>query len=298
MEKFSDKWIAVDWGTSFFRAYLIENEEVVNAVKTNDGMKFVQNNNFEEILVKLIDPWLDYNYKTEVLAGGMVGSKQGWIEAPYQKTPCSLHNIDFISPSVKDKRFSLKIFSGISQSNKPDVMRGEETQIAGFLHDNPNFNGSICLPGTHSKWVQIENGHIINFKTFMTGELFEIISKNSVLVHSVTSNKILKNELISAVDEIFKKPEIFGNALFQLRADDLINSRGSEIYKSKLSGYLLGLELLGSLEFWKKKDIVLIGNADLIEIYEYILHKKVNSIKLFLSKDMVLKGLKNFKNRL
>ena len=298
MEKFSDKWIAVDWGTSFFRAYLIENAEVVNAVKTNDGMKFVQNNNFEEILVKLIDPWLDYNYKTEVLASGMVGSKQGWIEAPYQKTPCSLHNIDFISPSVKDKRFSLKIFSGISQSNKPDVMRGEETQIAGFLHDNPNFNGSICLPGTHSKWVQIENGHIINFKTFMTGELFEIISKNSVLVHSVTSNKILKNELISAVNEIFKKPEIFGNALFQLRADDLINSRGSKIYKSKLSGYLLGLEFLGSLEFWKKKNIVLIGNADLIELYEYILQSKVNSIKICLSKDMVLKGLKNFKNKL
>ena len=298
MEKFSDKWIAVDWGTSFFRAYLIENEEVVNAVKTNDGMKFVQNNNFEEILVKLIDPWLDYNYKTEVLASGMVGSKQGWVEAPYQSTPCNLHNVNFISPSVKDKRFSLKIFSGISQNNKPDVMRGEETQIAGFLHDNPNFNGSICLPGTHSKWVQIENGHIINFKTFMTGELFEIISKNSVLIHSVTSNKIKKNELIMAVDEIFKKPETFGNALFQLRADDLINSRGSEIYKSKLSGYLLGLELLGSLEFWEKKDIVLIGNADLIELYEYILQSKVNSIKNFLSKDMVLRGLKNFKNKL
>ena len=298
MEKFSDKWIAVDWGTSFFRAYLIENEEVVNAVKTNDGMKFVQNNNFEEILVKLIDPWLDYNYKTEVLASGMVGSKQGWLEAPYQKTPCCLHNIDFISPPVKDKRFSLKIFSGISQSNKPDVMRGEETQIAGFLHDNPNFNGSICLPGTHSKWVQIENGHIINFKTFMTGELFEIISKNSVLIHSVTSNKIKKNELTMAVDEIIKKPEIFGNALFQLRADDLINSRGSKIYKSKLSGYLLGLEFLGSLEFWKKKNIVLIGNADLIELYEYVLQSKVNSIKIFFSKDMVLRGLKNFKNKL
>ena len=298
MEKFSEKWIAVDWGTSFFRAYLIENEEVVNAVKTNDGMKFVQNNNFEEILVKLIDPWLDYNYKTEVLASGMVGSKQGWIKAPYQKTPCSLHNIDFISPSVKDKRFSLKIFSGISQSNKPDVMRGEETQIAGFLYDNPNFNGSICLPGTHSKWVQIENGHIINFKTFMTGELFEIISKNSVLIHSVTSDKILKNELMKAVYEIFKEPEVFGNALFQLRADDLLNSRGSEIYKSKLSGYLLGLELLGSLGFWEKKDIVLIGKADLIELYEYILHSKVNSIKSILSKDMVLKGLKNFKNKL
>ena len=276
----------------------MKNEKVLCSAKTNDGMKFVQNNNFEETLVNSIEPWLDNKYKIEVLASGMIGSKQGWIEASYQKTPCNLNNIEFISPSVTDNRFSIKIFSGISQRNNPDVMRGEETQIAGFLYDNPNFSGSICLPGTHSKWVKIENGNIINFKTFMTGELFEIISKNSILIHTVTSKKILKSELIKAVNEIFIKPEIFGNALFQLRADDLINSRGSEVYKSKLSGYLLGLELLGSLEFWKKKDIVLIGNADLIELYDYILHNKVNSIKNCLSKDMVLKGLKNFKNEL
>ena len=298
MEKLFDKWIAVDWGTTSFRAYLMVNNDVLENVETNDGMKFVQNQHFEETLVRIIEPWLDHKHKIEILASGMVGSKQGWIEAPYQKTPCNLNNIQFISPSVKDNRFHLKIFSGISQDNTPDVMRGEETQIAGFLYDNPNFNGSICLPGTHSKWVKIENGNIINFKTFMTGELFEIISKNSILIHSVTSNKVLKNELRMAVDEIFKNPKIFGNALFQLRADDLINSRGSEIYKSKLSGYLLGLELIGSIEFWEKKDIVLIGNADLIKLYEYILHNRVNTIKVFLSKNKVLKGLKNFKNKL
>ena len=297
MEKLFDKWIAVDWGTTSFRAYLMVNNDVLENVETNDGMKFVQNQHFEETLVRIIEPWLDHKHKIEILASGMVGSKQGWIEAPYQKTPCNLNNIQFISPSVKDNRFSLKIFSGVSQHNTPDVMRGEETQIAGFLYDNPNFNGSICLPGTHSKWVNIENGNIINFKTFMTGELFEIISKNSILIHSVTSNKVLKNELKMAVDEIFKNPKIFGNALFQLRADDLINSRGSEIYKSKLSGYLLGLELIGSIEFWEKKDIVLIGNPDLTELYEYILRNRVNSIKNFLSKDMVLKGLKNFKKK-
>ena len=100
------------------------------------------------------------------------------------------------------------------------------------------------------------------------------------------------------VDEILKNPEIFGNALFQLRADDLINSRGSEIYKSKLSGYLLGLELLGSLEFWKNNDIVLIGNVDLIKLYENVLTKKVSSIQKFNSEDMVLKGLQHFKDKL
>ena len=83
-------------------------------------------------------------------------------------------------------------------------MRGEETQIAGFLNETPNFNGSICLPGTHSKWVEIRNNNIIKFKTFMTGELFEIISKNSVLIHSVEAEKIDKMECSSQLIKFFK----------------------------------------------------------------------------------------------
>ena len=292
-----EKWIAVDWGTSTFRAYLVQDNKVSDTIETKDGMKFVKNHLFEQTLLTLIDRWLDNDKITEILASGMVGSKQGWEEAPYQKTPCNLKNLNYITPSLKDNRISLKIFSGVSQINQSDVMRGEETQIAGFLNENPNFNGSICLPGTHSKWVEIKNNNIIKFKTFMTGELFEIISKNSVLIHSIKSEKIDKMELLKSVDKILQKPELFSNALFQLRADDLVNSKGPTIYKSRLSGYLLAIELLGSMEFWKNNDIILIGNQDLTEMYQFILNKKVKSIKIFLSRDMVLKGLKNFKNK-
>ena len=102
-------------------------------------------------------------------------------------------------------------------------------------------------------------------------------------------------ELLKSVDKILQKPELFSNSLFQLRADDLINSKGPIIYKSRLSGYLLAIELLGSVEFWKNNDIVLIGNPDLTEMYQFVLNKKVKSIKKFLSSDMVLKGLKNLK---
>ena len=289
------KWIAVDWGTSTFRAYLVQNNEVSDVIETKDGMKFVKSHLFEQTLLTLIDRWLDNDKITEILASGMVGSKQGWEEAPYQKTPCNFKNLSYITPPLKDNRISLKIFSGVSQINQPDVMRGEETQIAGFLNENPNFNGSICLPGTHSKWVEIKNNNIIKFKTFMTGELFEIISKNSVLIHSVKAEKIDKMELLKSVDKILQKPELFSNALFQVRADDLINSKGPSIYKSRLSGYLLAIELLGSVEFWKNSDIVLIGNPDLTAMYQFVLNKKVKSIKKFLSRDMILKGLKNFK---
>ena len=125
-----EKWIAVDWGTSTFRAYLVQNNKVSDTIETKDGMKFVKSHLFEQTLLSLIDRWLDDDEITEILASGMVGSKQGWEEAPYQQTPCNLKKLNYITPTLKDNRISLKIFSGISQTYQPDVMRGEETQIA------------------------------------------------------------------------------------------------------------------------------------------------------------------------
>ena len=293
-----DRWIAVDWGTSSFRAYLVEDKVVKDTIETKDGMKFIKDNDFENTFINLIGKWLIKNKKTDVLASGMLGARQGWIEAPYEKAPCNLNNLNFISPTLIDSRVSLKIFSGISQNDPPDVMRGEETQIAGFLSDNFQFKGSVCLPGTHSKWVQVNQNNLEKFKTFMTGELFEIISKNSVLVHSVISDEFDKTEFLKSADKILKCPKLFGNSLFQLRADDLINSGSAVIYKSRLSGYLLGLELLGSLEFWKNNDIVLIGNKNLVDLYGDVLISKVSSIQKFTSKDMILKGLKDFRKKL
>ena len=293
-----DRWIAVDWGTSSFRAYLVEDKVVKDTIETKDGMKFIKDNDFENTFINLIGKWLIKNKKTDVLASGMLGARQGWIEAPYEKAPCNLNNLNFISPTLIDSRVSLKIFSGISQNDPPDVMRGEETQIAGFLSDNFQFKGSICLPGTHSKWVQVNQNNLEKFKTFMTGELFEIISKNSVLVHSVVSDEFDKAEFLKSADKILKCPKLFGNSLFQLRADDLINSGSAVIYKSRLSGYLLGLELLGSLEFWENNDIVLIGNKNLVDLYGDVLISKVSSIQKFTSKDMILKGLKDFRKKL
>ena len=91
-----NKWIAVDWGTSSFRAYLIENDKVSDRIETKDGMKFIDNNSFEKTFISLIENWLVDNQTIDVLASGMVGARQGWVEAPYQETPCDLNNIKFI----------------------------------------------------------------------------------------------------------------------------------------------------------------------------------------------------------
>ena len=139
MQNKSEKWIAVDWGTSNFRAYLMKNDEVLDKISSNDGMKFVKKNYFENILIKNISKWLPSNEVIEILASGMVGAKQGWIEVPYTETPCSVMKLKVLSPKVNNKKIKIYILSGVSQNNPEDVMRGEETQLAGYFLDNPNF---------------------------------------------------------------------------------------------------------------------------------------------------------------
>ena len=94
------KWIAIDWGTSNFRAYLMKNGEVLDQISSNDGMKFVKKNDFENILIKNISKWLSPNQIIEILASGMVGAKQGWIEVPYTETPFSVLKLKVLSPEV------------------------------------------------------------------------------------------------------------------------------------------------------------------------------------------------------
>ena len=298
MQNKSEKWIAIDWGTSNFRAYLMKNDEVLDKISSNDGMKFVKKNHFENILIKNISKWLPSNEVIEILASGMVGAKQGWIEVPYTETPCSVMKLKVLSPKVNNKKIKIYILSGVSQNNPEDVMRGEETQLAGYFLDNPNFSGSICLPGTHSKWVNVKNYKILNFNTYLTGELYEIIKNHSVLKHSLETQEIYEKKLIQGVEKILKNPNNLSNVLFQLRAKDLLNNQSSVEANSLLSGYFLGLELLGSKVYWFEKDVILIGSDFLNRHYELCLKNKVNSIKKFTSSDMTLKGLNYFKKNL
>ena len=119
---------------------------------------------FEPALLRLIDPWLGPG-KTPVIACGMVGAKQGWAEAPYRPVPCKPGEATPITPTTLDKRIALHILPGISQDSPADVMRGEETQVAGLLYENPQFDGIACLPGTHTKWVHISAEEIVSFRT-------------------------------------------------------------------------------------------------------------------------------------
>ena len=208
-------WVALDWGTTNFRAYLMDNDDIVDQISTQEGMKFVNQKDFEKTLIRNISAWYQkFNFKV-VIASGMVGAKQGWVEVPYIECPCDLSNLNFKTLNILGD-VKVHILSGISQSEPADVMRGEETQISGFLLNNIDFNGSICLPGTHSKWVNVDSYNIKNFSTFLTGELYEIVKNYSILKHSLNTNELDPEIIRSAANLIIENPSLISNKLFEI----------------------------------------------------------------------------------
>jgi 2-dehydro-3-deoxygalactonokinase len=263
-------WIALDWGTSNLRAWGIGADgEVVAEASSDKGMGKLDRAGFEPALLDLVGDWLPQDRRTVVMACGMVGARQGWVEAPYRQAPCRPVFSDAIaSPVTRDPRLSVKVLPGIKQIEpSPDVMRGEETQIAGLLADDPGFEGTLCLPGTHTKWVRISGGEIVHFKTFMTGELFNLLATQSVLRHSLSDAELDEAEFARVVQSMDSESNTFAERLFGIRAQGLVASLDPAMAKARLSGTLIGTELAAARTYWQDQTVLIVGNGPQAETY-------------------------------
>jgi len=287
------KWIAADWGTTHMRAWAIGEEDNVLAFReSNEGMKDLQQNEFEPVLLRLIESWLDDTKVTAVMACGMVGAKQGWVETPYLKTPCVPIDINQLTTTnTHDKRIKVHLVPGVMQNHPADIMRGEETQIAGFIYKNRDFDGVVCLPGTHAKWVNIKAGKISSFKTFMTGELFGVISNHTLIRHSTSIKGWNQESFEKGIHEGFNNPGLIASNLFSLRAESIVNNLDRDQARSTLSGLLLGLELNGAQSFWKDSNVTLIGSELLSNNYHQGLKILGGQSQLFSLETATLSGL-------
>ena len=263
-------WIAVDWGSSNLRMWALDKKnEILDSFSSNDGMLGLENDDFEPLLYDKISNWVSGEINIPILCCGMVGAKQGWMEAPYSTVPYSLmQETDSVKVICTDNSLDVRILGGLKQNDPADVMRGEETQIRGFLSIFSNFDGIICLPGTHTKWVQVSAGEVISFRTFMSGELFALMSEYSVLKHSVNSDGWNYQEFNSAVSESISNPQKLFSDFFKLRADDLLNKVEKSVLRSKLSGYIIGTELAGAKPYWLGQNIVILAKDDLSKVYK------------------------------
>jgi 2-dehydro-3-deoxygalactonokinase len=289
-------WVAVDWGTSNLRVWGIDADgAIVTEASSDKGMGKLERSGFEPALLELIGGWLPPNRKAVVIACGMVGARQGWVEAPYRQAPCKPVFFDiFGRPETRDSRLDVKVLAGIKQiAPSADVMRGEETQIAGFLADNASFEGTLCLPGTHTKWVKVGGGEIINFKTFMTGELFNLLATQSVLRHSLNDAGWDKAEFASVVASTAREPDRFAAQLFSIRAGSLVAGLEPATAKARLSGTLIGVELAGARDCWLDRNLAIVGNGAQTDSYAEGLRALGQSPRIADASHVTLAGLKS-----
>lgn len=263
------EWIAVDWGSSNLRAWGMAADGTV-AVEGSSGAGAITlaPDGFEPALLDVIGPWLAGRAAaTEVIVCGMAGARGAWQEAAYAAVPCPPVPDAVVRPEVRDRRLSVRILPGLKQERPADVMRGEETQIAGLLAAEPRFDGIACLPGTHTKWAHVSAGEVVSFGSFMTGEMFSLLAHESVLRRTVGTEGWSEEDFLEAASEGLSRPERVMGRLFGLRAEGLLHGLAPARARARLSGLLIGAELAGARAYWLGREVVLIGAPALAAAY-------------------------------
>lgn len=291
-------WIAVDWGTSNLRAWAMGPGGVLDEAASGDGMGTLARDAFEPALLRLIDPWLVPGRAIPVVACGMVGSRQGWMEAPYRAVPCTpLDPAATVPVPTRDPRIAVRLVPGLMQDRPADVMRGEETQIAGALALVPGFDGVLCHPGTHAKWARISAGEVAGFASCMTGELFALLSERSVLRHGMAGGDWDAAAFDRGVRDGLAEASRLAALLFGLRAEGLLHGLAPGAARSRLSGLLIGAELAAMRHWWLGQSILLVGAEALARTYARALEAQGAAPRVLSGTDCAIAGLTAARHR-
>ena len=268
-------FVVVDWGTSSFRGWLMSADgEALAESRGGEGMLHCTGGGAGAGFAPVLRDHLARLGAAEgapVLICGMAGARQGWVEAPYLRTPTRLDALHEGAIRI-DAPGDIRILPGIAQARpeRPDVMRGEETQLLGVTE--PDFTGLVCIPGTHSKWVRIEAGRIVEFSTYMTGELYSVIAQHSILAHAVETAGPLAMDsqpFREGLSAALAAPTALTASLFRLRAAQLLGFEQRADGAARLSGLLIGTELADALHRQGPlRSMRLIGAGALGRLYE------------------------------
>lgn len=271
--------IALDWGSSSLRAFLMDAQGgVVQERSSADGASRIEGGApaFEQALRRLAGDWLEAWPEVPVVAAGMVGSQHGWREAPYEACPVVLDDLyRHVAMAEGSDGLRVHILPGLSNAPAPDVadvMRGEETQVAGLLADHPELAHAcrVVMPGTHSKWVTVREGRVEGFATWMTGELFAVMREHSVLGRLMPGAGGFDE---GGFDEGVRcsrhdAGRALAQRLFSVRARGLLGQLPATALPDYLSGLLVGHELANALsEVPAGEPLALVGEPALCERY-------------------------------
>jgi 2-dehydro-3-deoxygalactonokinase len=273
--------IAINWGSSNFRAWKLNAAGTVEAEKSSGrGAVQVAPGGFPEALMAEVGDWVRGG-ESRVLMAGMVGARRGWKEAPYVRVPASFEQVvggvirlevDLPGATLLDARIVPGLL-GADDSGVPEVMRGEETEIFGCAHELAGA-AHLCLPGTHTKWVRMESGKIAAFSTSMTGDLYKAVREGTILRASLSSSTQDEQKDDAAFLRGVARSKQAGalaHHLFGVRALVLTGELAEQSASSYLSGLLIGHEVKTMVKEGER--VHLIGDPGLCSLYASALHE-------------------------
>ena len=287
-------FIAGDWGTSSLRLYRCEygaeGPAKILEIRTGPGVERVETG-FEETFFELAAGWLSGTEAPPVILSGMVGSTLGWQEAPYQSCPLSLDAIATCVRRFQARGTEFSIIAGVRCQNplgEPDLMRGEELQLLGWAESGaagPEAGGLVALPGTHNKWVSLQSGRIETFLTAMSGELYALLLKHSVLIADRSQETFHADSFRAGVERSRQPGGLqLLHTLFATRARQITGSLSSGDADSYLSGLITGADVVGALALFcgnhsRPAVVSLIGEAGLCRRYRVALQHLCGEVR-------------------
>jgi 2-dehydro-3-deoxygalactonokinase len=264
--------IGIDWGTTRLRAFRIDRNGRTLERRANDrGVGVLSEGQFEAALGAIIEGWPS---GVPILMCGMVGSRQGWREVPYQA--CPVHAADLAGSLCPVETGSGRawIIAGVRTlgTRLHDVMRGEETLIVGGAA--ATGNELIIAPGTHSKWALVRGERIESFRTYMTGEIYALLEKHSILARLMDRSALAEYQESSFLDGVrlgFEERALL-HSLFSVRTQGLFAQRAPALLASYMSGILIGSEVYAEAQLHDlKTPMTVIASAELGRLYRVAL---------------------------
>jgi 2-dehydro-3-deoxygalactonokinase len=260
-------FIGIDWGSTHLRAFRYANDgAVLETRRASQGAAGRPRDQYEPALRDVLGDWLDAAPK-RIIVCGMAGAREGWIEAPYLACPRRLADLPE-ALATPDANLPVSIAPGLSTLSDDgvhDVLRGEETQMFGALQEHSSL---VVTPGTHSKWAYVSDGVVHRFRTYMTGELFALLSTQSALARTIDPSASFD----ALAFEQGARRALSGGALshvaFGVRAEALFGALTPPAAKSYLSGLLIGVEVADALKANDGVSIAVIGADDIVGLYQ------------------------------
>jgi len=265
--------IGIDWGTSSLRAFLIgAGGEVLDHISKPLGIMQINDGDFERSFNDLVGPW-QQAIDLPIIASGMITSRNGWVETPYVSVPSGVQQLaDALVTHKTSDGTTITFVTGMTADHNgvPDVMRGEETQIIGASGLGMS-NGIFVMPGTHSKWITLRCDQIVDYSTYMTGEVFAALSKHTILATLMEYAPFKEDAFRKGCAVGLAEGSNFLHDLFGVRSLPLFGKITGTMVKDYLSGLLIGAEVKGADVAQIKGPVTIIGRDDLADRYEIAL---------------------------